>query len=150
MITNDELATLAAGTFADTAFLLTEPSPEEQSWTEEWISATIKFESDVQGRLVISAPRSLATQVAADMLCLDPGDAEAMAQAANAVAELANVLGGVLVAQLFGSTGKWQLGLPTITQLEPAVAPGERASRVTLLNEMGQPIRVEVVLSDAA
>lgn len=150
MITNDELAVLAASTFADTAFLLTEPTSDEQPWSDEWVSAVIGFEAHVSGRLVIAAPRSVAAQVAADMLCLEPGAAEAVAQAGAAVAELANVLGGVLVAQLFGSTGKWQLGLPKITQIEPAVAPGERASRVTLLNEMGQPIRVEVVLADAA
>ena len=149
MMTNDELAVLAASTFADTAFLLTEPSAEQTPFSDDWLCAVIKFQAQVDGRLVIATPTSVAAQVAADMLCVDARDSEAQAQAGAAVAELANVLAGVLVAQLFGSTGKWQLGLPTITLREPRIAPGERSNRVTLLNERGQPIRVEVVLAHA-
>jgi CheY-specific phosphatase CheX len=149
-MSNDALAVLAASTFADTAFLLTEPADEHNAWSDDWLCAVIPFDGEVAGRLVLAAPTSLAVQVAADMLCLDPGDAEAMAHAGSAVAELANVLAGALVAELFGSSGKWQLGLPRITLLEPAVAPGEQANRVTLLNELGWPIRVEVVLANAA
>ena len=149
-LSNDALAVLAASTFADTAFLLTEPCDAHSAWDNDWVCAVIPFDGEVAGRLVLAAPTALAAQVAADMLCLDPGDSEAVAQAGAAVAELANVFAGVLVAELFGNSGKWQLGLPRITMLEPALAPGEQANRVTLLNELGQPIRVEVVLANAA
>src|ERR1041384_4812123 len=139
-LSNDQLAVLAASAFADTAFLLTEPSDEHSVWKDDWVCAVIPFDAEVPGRLCISAPAPLAVQVAADMLCVDPADAEALAQAPSAVAELAHVLAGLLVAELFGSSGKCQLGLPRITSIEPAIAPGERANRVTLLNEAGQPI----------
>jgi CheY-specific phosphatase CheX len=149
-ISNDELAILAAGTFADTAFLLAEPADDQAPWTSDWVSAVIPFEAEQSGRLVVAAPMPLCTQLATDMMCLEPGDPEATAQGPSAVAELANVLAGVLLARLFEDSGKWQLGLPRLTTLEPGVAPGEHSNRVTLLNEMGHPIRVEVVLATAA
>lgn len=149
-LTNDELAVLAASTLADTAFLLAEPTPATAPWQNDWICAVVPFDAVIPGRLVLAAPAALATQVAADMLCVAPTDDEAITQAGPAVAELANIMAGVIVAELFKNTGRFRLGLPSIIPLEPTLDDGEQANRVTLVNEVGQPLRVELVLGGSA
>ena len=149
-LTTDELALLAQSTFADTAFLLTEPTSESHGTPPDCLCAVIGFDAEVSGRLVIAAPTALGAQLAADMLCLDPGDEQAVAQAAGALAELANVFAGVLVPQVFGEAGEWTLGLPKVLLAEPPLGAGERSRGVTLVSDAGHAIRVELVLAEKA
>jgi hypothetical protein len=126
------------------------PAVERSPWEDEWVCVAVPFDAHVSGRLVLAAPAPLAAQVAAEILCVDPMSDTAIAHAGVAVAEFAKVLAGVLVSEIFGNAASCRLGLPRITADEPTVAEGERASRITLLNDFDQPIRVEVVLADAA
>jgi CheY-specific phosphatase CheX len=144
----DELALLAQSTFADTAFLLTEPVAEPQGALADSLCAVIGFDAEVKGRLVLAASTALAAQLAADMLCVDASDEQAVAQAGGALAELANVFAGVLVPQVFGESGEWALGLPRILLAEPPLGAGERSRGVTLMSDAGHAIRVELVLED--
>jgi CheY-specific phosphatase CheX len=149
-LSNDELAVLAASTLADTAFLLAEPAPTSVPFQNGWICAVVPFDAVVSGRLVLAAPAALAAQVAADMLCVAPTDDDAINHAGSAVAELANIMAGVVVAEVFKGAGSFQLGLPAITPLEPPLGADEHANRVTLVNDVGQPLRVELVLGGSA
>lgn len=144
----DELALLAQSTFADTAFLLTELVAEPQGAAADCLCAVIGFEAEVKGRLVLAASTALAAQLAADMLCVDASDEQAVAQAGGALAELANVFAGVLVPQVFGESGEWALGLPRILLAEPPLGAGERSRGVTLMSDAGHAIRVELVLEE--
>lgn len=146
----DELALLAQSTFADTAFLLTEPTNEPQGAVQDCICAVIGFDAEVSGRLIIAAPTALGAQLAADMLCVDPSDEQAVSQAGGALAELANVFAGVLVPQVFGEAGEWSLGLPKLLMAEPPLGAGELSRGVTLVSDAGHAIRVELVLSEKA
>ena len=85
--TTEELATLAQSTFADTAFLLTELSPDPGSVAPDWLCAVIGFDAEVKGRLVLAASTALAAQLAADMLCVDAADTQAQEHASGALAE---------------------------------------------------------------
>jgi len=146
----EELALLAQSTFADTAFLLTEPSTEPHGTPSDYLCAVIGFDAEVSGRLVIAASTALGAQLAADMLCVDPTDEQAVAQAGGALAELANVFAGVLVPQVFGDAGEWSLGLPRVLLAEPPLGDSERSRSVTLVSDAGHAIRVELVLQDKA
>jgi CheY-specific phosphatase CheX len=146
----EELAVLAQSTFADTAFLLTEPVSESQGPATDCLCAVIGFEAEVKGRLVLAASTALAAQLAADMLCVDASDEQAVAQAGGALAELANVFAGVLVPQVFGESGEWALGLPRVLLAEPPLGAGERSRGVTLMSDGGHAIRVELVLEEKA
>ena len=148
-LSNDELALLAATTLAETAFLLAEPSPAAARWDNHWICAIVPFDAVVPGRLVLAAPAALAAQVAADRLAVGATDDEAITQAGPAVAELAHLMAGVVLAAVF-KHARFRLGSPSITPLEPELAQGEHANRVTLVNESGQPLRVELVLGGSA
>lgn len=145
-LSTDELALLAQSTFADTAFLLTELAPEPHGPPSDCLCAVIGFEAEVKGRLVLAASTALAAQLAADMLCVDPNDEQAVAQAGGALAELANVFAGVLIPRLFGENGEWALGLPRVLLAEPPLASGEHTRGFTLVSDAGYPIRVELVL----
>jgi len=147
-LSTDELALLAQSTFADTAFLLTELAPEPQGAGSDCLCAVIGFDAEVKGRLVLAAPTALAAQLAADMLCVDANDAQAVAQAGGALAELANVFAGFLLPRLFGENGQWALGLPRVLLAEPPLASGEKARGVNLVSDAGHPIRVELVLDE--
>jgi hypothetical protein len=148
-LTDDELAVLAASTLAETAFLVAEPSPHAGRWQHDWACAVVPFEAAVRGRLVVAAPVALAAQVAAEMPLVTTAD-EALLQAGHAVADLAGVIASVVAAAVFKAAGRFRLGPPSVVTCEPPLAPGERANRVTLVNEVGQPVRVELVLGDGA
>lgn len=149
-LSNDELALLAATTLAETAFLLAEPSPAAARWENHWICAIVPFDAVVPGRLVLAAPAALAAQVAADRLAVGATDTLAITQAGPAVAELAHLMAGVVLAAVFRNDARFRLGSPSITPLEPELAADEHANRVTLVNEVGQPLRVELVLGGSA
>jgi CheY-specific phosphatase CheX len=148
-LTNDELAVLAASTLAETAFLLAEPSPHTGRWQHDWACAVVPFEATVHGRLVVAAPVALAAQVAAEMPLVATAD-EALLQAGHAVADLAGVIASAVASAIFETAGSFRLGAPSVVTCEPPLAPGERANRVTLVNEAGQPVRVELVLGNGA
>ena len=147
-LSTDELALLAQSTFADTAFLLTELASERHGPASDCLCAVIGFDAEVKGRLVLAASTALAAQLAADMLCVDASDEQAVAQAGGALAELANVFAGVLVPRLFGEHGQWALGLPRVLLADPPLASGEEVRGVTLVSDAGHPIRVELVLGE--
>lgn len=148
-LTDDELAVLAASMLAQTAFLLAQPAAHT-SLHEDWACALVPFEAAVRGRLVVAAPVAVAAQVAADALLVAPADEEALLHAGNAVADLAGVIAGAVVPELFKANGPFRVGLPSVVECEPPLEPGERANRVTLVNEVGQPVRVELVLASDA
>ena len=149
-LSTEELALLAQSTFADTAFLITDLAADATAPAQAWLCAVIGFEAEVKGRLVLAATTGLATQLAADMLCVDAADEQAVLQAGGALAELANVFAGVLVPRVFGERGRWALGLPSVSHAEPPVGTHERARTVTLMSDAGHPIRVELVLENQA
>jgi hypothetical protein len=148
--TDDELAVLAAMSLADSAFLLAEPSPRMARWQDEWVCAVVPFDAAVPGRLVLAAPAAVAAQVAADALCVAPTDDEAILHAGVVVAALATAVAGTVLAEIFKKTRRPRIGRASVVPSEPPLSPGERARRVTLVNEVGQPLRVELVLTDAA
>ena len=66
------------------------------------LQAHVRFSGPATGELVMFVPGELASEIAADMLGLDPGDDGAEALIHDAVGELANVLcGNVLQATEF-------------------------------------------------
>jgi hypothetical protein len=135
---SESLSRIAAGVLGDCAFLLTEPVAETEL-QGELIHASIDIRGDSEGRLVLSMPRQLALLVAADMLAISSDDPEADALAEGTVAELANVLVGVLIER-FCAGQACHIGLPSLPR-EPLPASANTVTS-TLLSDTGDPIRV--------
>jgi CheY-specific phosphatase CheX len=132
---------------ADTAFTFVEPSEEAPEWTAPVVSAAITFETDRRGRVRISAGTGTATEIAANMLGVEPGDPEAAAQAQNAVLEILNVIGGALIVKLYGTAQPSRLGIPEAS-VGP-FTPGPGACTISVRTETGEPIQLALELEDA-
>lgn len=145
-----ELAATASRVLADTAFVMTEFDAESAIADAGWIHASVGFRAEIPGRLVLSMAQSVATQAAADMLCTEPDDPAAGDQASGAVLELANVLTSVVIAQMFGTKGSWQFGIPERLPSFPSQVVSELSRSVTLRTDSLEPIRVQLLLGEGA
>jgi hypothetical protein len=148
--TEIELATTTSSVLADTAFLMTELDADEAPTGPGWVHAAVGFQAALGGRLVLSMQKGIAIQAAADMLCTEPNDPEAGAQAAGAVLELANVLTSVVIARVFGGDAKWQFGIPERLDECPLATPNQLSYSATLRNDAAQRVRVLLLLGKGA
>ena len=100
----------------DAAFLMTEPASDEVTWSDRLTRASVAFRGPMSGKLSLVAGEELLVAVAADMLGVTPDDADAHSHAEAALAELANIVAGSLMAKLFGTTMIVQLGVPELSR----------------------------------
>ncbi len=135
MLNDETILSLAADALMQIAFLITEPvdgdSPQESSHF-----ARIHFKGpDQQGELHLLASSGFANEVAANLLAVEPHEVQAE-EAGQALGELANILGGEVVAALGGVEQPFELGLPEILSSPPP--PSSGATMVRLESEEGQ------------
>jgi CheY-specific phosphatase CheX len=143
--TTNVLRDVAREVLADFAFLLTEPAQAPLAWPAAELvrHAEIDFEGPFCGTLAITATSELAEAIACDMLGLEAGDPEAVAQSASALGELANVVAGAVIARLFGTSSNYKLGLPQVAHGHPRV--DVRPREVLALEDMeGRPIEIQL------
>jgi CheY-specific phosphatase CheX len=139
------LRDVAREVLADFAFLLTEPAQAPLAWPAAELvrHAEIDFEGPFCGTLAITATSELTETIACDMLGLEAGDPEAVAQSASALGELANVVAGAVIARLFGTSSNYKLGLPQVAHGHPRA--DERPREVLALEDMeGRPIEIQL------
>jgi CheY-specific phosphatase CheX len=127
------------------AFLSTEPSPGAVGWQGDVPCITVDFSGPQKGHLELHADKDLAMTIAADMLGVDASDPDARRLADGALAELANVVTGALVARLFGTGCLVELGIPSIAHRPPA-ARTDGWCGLTLVDLEGRAIDVGVNL----
>jgi hypothetical protein len=140
--TTNVVREVACSVMADCAFLLTEPVESASNWPASELvrHAAIDFEG---GALSLTTTSELAEAIACDMLGLESGDPEAIAQASSALGELVNVVAGALLARLFGTSGNYGLGLPRVALGHPPDRAG-RTSVVALEDVEGRPIEIRL------
>ncbi|MDB5294043.1 MAG: hypothetical protein JWO31_26 [Phycisphaerales bacterium] len=114
---------LVAGSLEAFAFVLAGPAelPASPPAGADLLYCGLPFAGAVSGRLELVFPTALAAVLAANLLCVDPGDPAAADGQADAARELMNVTGGALLArlgeaELSGTT----MGLPTVRPATPA------------------------------
>ena len=112
--TPEMLTEVLSSVLEEAAFFMIEPETAPADYDGEVFSATIDFEAVRGGQLRLTASRNLARNLAANMLGIDPNDAEADEQGRNALGEILNVLGGAFITRHFGTKVPFQLGLPTV------------------------------------
>jgi CheY-specific phosphatase CheX len=144
-LTEDLLTQVVVQVLEECAFLSTEPSPATVVWAEDAACITVDFSGPQRGRVELHADEELAMTIAADMLGVDASDPDAGRLAEGALAELANIVTGALVARLFGTDCLVELGIPIVAHR----APGPRTDSwcaLTLVDIEGRPIDVGVNL----
>lgn len=129
------LAEVAVGLFEESAFLFVEVGQQAEP-RGELLRTRIAWTLPRPGWLSLTASKPLATEIAASMLGLAPGEA-GTEDARQALSELANVLAGALLARLFGTGAPAAIGLPRV---EDAAAPEAGGVRAALRVEGGEVI----------
>jgi chemotaxis phosphatase CheX-like protein len=127
----------------DAAYVFAEPVEGPASWPEPVVSARIAFESVRGGTLRLTAAPGVAAEIAANMLGVDPGDAEAQSHGRAALAEVLNVIGGAFVTRYFGTAVPSQLGLPSAEILAEPPA-GRTTAAALVVAESGEPVLLEL------
>lgn len=131
----------------ESAFMFAEPDEEPPSWQGTVLQARIAFEATRGGSLRLLTNPEAASEIAANMLGIDPGE-EAKSSGRAAVSELLNVLGGAFLVRYFGTAVPSQLGLPA-TELVSAPPPeAHRTCSATVRLENGEPVVLELDLEE--
>lgn len=141
-VTSEMLGQIAATVLADCAFLTLDPAPDDVVWPPELLIAEIPFAGATAGRLVLAACESLMVDATADMLRLDRNDPLASETAPATLAELSNVLLGMLAGRFFDQDPPCEMGLPVTRRgTWPRTDAGVRCSSV-LVDIAERPIAV--------
>jgi len=141
-VTPELLGELAAAVLGDAAFLLLEAADGDVEWPATVLIAEIPFEGVASGRLVLAASEAMMTAATADMLRLTPADPLAREAAPATLAELSNVLLGVLAERYSEDDRPCVVGLPTTRRgAWPRNDAGVRCSTV-LLDPNRRPLAV--------
>jgi hypothetical protein len=139
LLTQELLLETTASVLADCAFLMLDPTSELRPVAGEAVVTTLSFSGSARGTLRLCTTRQLLLGAAADMVGQPADPAQASQEAEATLAELANVLLGVLLARAFGAAQAPLIGLPHSATVA-AVSREEGAHCSALLVDMdGQP-----------
>ena len=106
------------------AFLFAAPASRDDvpAQAGDFLQANIDFVGQLQGRLQMAAPRSLCIELAANMLGIEPGDAEAHRKSGDALKEALNIVCGKFLTASFGMTLVFNLTTPVVKAISPSEA----------------------------
>jgi CheY-specific phosphatase CheX len=102
-------------------FLFAEPADLKAVTPQRgpWISVRMGFEGPMTGLLELAVPKPLCTEIAANMLGVEPSDDRAGDRALDATAELLNVTCGKALAKIAGDKPVFRLTSPVTAPLLP-------------------------------
>jgi CheY-specific phosphatase CheX len=107
-ILRDSLSTV----LQDFAFMFAEPPEDDAPPMEPCIAVNMQFHGPISGAALLAVPVSLASELAANVLGVDPDEGESPEVALDAVKELLNVTTGNLVTALAGEDPIFDLSIP--------------------------------------
>ncbi len=130
----------------EAAFAFSEPaSPDTPTATSGW-TACIEFRALVSGELRLTLTHTLACQLCAGLLGLEPEDEEVQSRAKDTTGELTNILAGALLSTWLGETAEYELGTPAVAALTSpnSLAPllGTDVVQVSRITDEGEPFDV--------
>ncbi len=144
------IAEIAVQVLEEMTYIFAEPVGRPGGWRDELIVARLPFSKEKQGALFIAAAKDICHEITANMLGVEPDDPQIPARSPDAVGELANIIGGVLMERMYGSEGAGQLGIPEVKIMDPKELPQpkENDARVFFLDEEERRIDVMVVWNE--
>ena len=103
----------------DAAFLFAEPMDEDARTeiADEVYVARIGYSGASSGEMVLSTPLTVASELAANLLGLEPDDPEVEGKGAEAVGEMLNIIGGALLKEWFGASSDFEMGIPSVERM---------------------------------
>ncbi len=118
----DVLRRTVMDTLEDAAFIFTEPADDAPpEWTEDTIlRAELPFSGEAAGSLIIGSSSEPTVELAANLLGIEPDDEDAQAMRADALGEILNIIGGIIIEAWFGTEADVQLGVPDVQTVNVA------------------------------
>ncbi len=110
-------AAIFSDVLANLAFILTSEEPASPVAATGWWEATITYRGPACGTLRLQCTREFASQLAANLLGVDPTEKLAAAKAEDSLKELLNVTCGQLVTTLHGTRPVFDLSIPQVRLL---------------------------------
>lgn len=141
------LSETTASVLADCAFLMLDPAAELPAAEGPAVETTLSFSGSVSGVLRLCAPRQMLLGAAVDMLGGQPADSQANEEAEATLAELANVLLGVLLARACGTGNYPAIGLPRTRTLDVVSEVPDAVHSAVLVDLEGQPLVASILTS---
>ena len=137
------LTTIFSEVLADLAFMFTEQEPSEVVPGEGWLETTIGYSGTSTGVLRLRCAHEFSIQLAANLLGLDPDDAEIEHGAHDAVKEFMNIVCGQFTTAAYGIDDVFNLTIPQVVELSesPELQNGDEAD-ASLLFVDGQFVQL--------
>lgn len=151
-ISADELAQVVAQTLEEAAFVFTEPGGPSTATAPALLECELAFTGPQTGRLLLIVPEAFDRELAASLLGEEEEEASAQTNPGDAVGEMLNIIGGILVDQWFGSQSACMLGAPRVQKLAADEARAHCAAAtcaVTLVTEEAHRVDAAVFLGGA-
>lgn len=95
-------------------FMFGEPTPKDDLDAEgvEFLQATMSFEGDLKGRILVAVPVDITAEIAANILGLEPEEVESEEIKRDALAEMLNVVCGHVIMAMAGTDANFKLTSP--------------------------------------
>ncbi len=133
------LARITIDALERTAFVLADPADDPEDLPDAVTIASIDYTGPCNGGIDLVASAGFGRNLAASLLGCEASEvSESMA--AEAVRELANIIGGSIILELGGSDCRYSLGLP-----RTAPAPRPRCAGSCVLNAEGERLEVHAI-----
>ncbi len=111
-LSSDRIAELTILALERTAFIMAEPAQESET-TEPTRAASIRYHGPDAGTVTVQTTDEFLCSLASGLLGAEPDSVDVEIEGADALRELANVLGGSVITELGGKDCTYSLGLPS-------------------------------------
>ena len=113
-----DLAAVVTEVLGDMAFMVSDDAPPEMPVGAVWMQAEVRYHGPPDGTLRCWCTRAFATQLAANLLGIEPEEGEAFGAADDALREFMNVLCGQLITNWHGTETVFNLSIPTVQECD--------------------------------
>ena len=146
-MTAEALGQVVITMLQDAAFVFAEPAESNEREEENVLMARLDFNGPSSGEMVLSCSRTLAADLAANLLGIEPDDPDAIQRGSDALGEMLNIVGGAVLANWFGVDADFEMGVPDVTILDAGAYRAETANAKMLLPlETDEGDRIDVAI----
>lgn len=134
-----------------TAFMMPLPLEDELPSPTQGVLVKIDFVGPVSGSIELWAGSEFAQMLAANVLGIEPDDAEAQEKGIDTVKEMVNIIGGVMLTKLAGSPADvFNLTVPQAQEQLDAESWEDYVAQddVTVLDVDGFPVATRLLMTN--
>jgi hypothetical protein len=135
-----ELTPVVLDVLGDLAFMVTDDHAGAVPFAADWLHGEVHYFGKREGILRCWCTRTFAARLAANLLGIEPEEAQAQGGALDAVREFLNVLCGQLITKWHGTSDVFNLSIPQVRVTTHVPADALRDPAVCRLSIEGQPL----------